>query len=80
MVQPKPLKPAYNLMELKLVIESILFSAQHPLSVKDLKDLLASAAERLRLGRESPLRSKTSSSGPPLHRKVQAAAEEFSHV
>jgi segregation and condensation protein B len=32
-------------MELKFILESILFSAQHPLSPKELRDLLASAAE-----------------------------------
>ena len=32
-------------MELKLIIESILFSAQHPLSPKELRDVLASASE-----------------------------------
>ena len=33
-------------MELKSVLEAILFTAQHPLSAKDLKDLLANAAEK----------------------------------
>ena len=33
-------------MELKFILESILFTAQHPLSPKDLKDLLATAAEK----------------------------------
>jgi len=33
-------------MELKLVLESILFSAQHPLSPKELRDVLAGAAEQ----------------------------------
>jgi segregation and condensation protein B len=33
-------------MELKFILESILFSAQHPLSPKELRDLLASAAEQ----------------------------------
>jgi len=33
-------------MELKLILESILFSAQKPLSSKELKDVLASAAEQ----------------------------------
>jgi segregation and condensation protein B len=32
-------------MELKFIIESLLFSAQKPLSVKELRDVLASAAE-----------------------------------
>jgi segregation and condensation protein B len=32
-------------MELKFILESILFSAQKPLSVKELRDLLAAAAE-----------------------------------
>jgi segregation and condensation protein B len=32
-------------MELKFVLESILFSAQHPLSPKELRDVLAQAAE-----------------------------------
>jgi len=32
-------------MELKFILESILFSAQQPLSPKDLRDLLAAAAE-----------------------------------
>jgi len=32
-------------MELKLILESLLFSAQKPLSVKELRDLLATAAE-----------------------------------
>jgi chromosome segregation and condensation protein ScpB len=33
-------------MELKPVLESILFSAQHPLSPKELRDVLAGAAEQ----------------------------------
>ena len=33
-------------MELKFIIESILFSAQQPLSPKDLRELLATAAEQ----------------------------------
>jgi segregation and condensation protein B len=32
-------------MELKFILESLLFSAQKPLSVKDLRDVLAAAAE-----------------------------------
>ncbi len=32
-------------MELKFILESILFSAQQPLNVKEIKDLLATAAE-----------------------------------
>jgi segregation and condensation protein B len=32
-------------MELKLILESLLFSAQKPLSVKDLRDVLAAAAD-----------------------------------
>ena len=32
-------------MELKFILESLLFSAQKPLSVKDLRDLLATAAD-----------------------------------
>ena len=31
-------------MELKLILESLLFSAQKPLSVKELRDVLAAAA------------------------------------
>src|SRR5438067_7289078 len=33
-------------MELKFILESILFSAQQPLSAKELKGLLATAAEQ----------------------------------
>lgn len=33
-------------MELKSILESILFTAQHPLTPKDLKDLLVTAAEK----------------------------------
>lgn len=33
-------------MELKLILESILFSAQHPMSSKELRDVLAGAAEQ----------------------------------
>ena len=33
-------------MELKFILESILFSAQKPLSGKELKDVLTSAAEQ----------------------------------
>ena len=33
-------------MELKLILESILFSAQHPMSPKELRDVLAGAAEQ----------------------------------
>src|ERR1039458_8095382 len=32
-------------MELKFILESLLFSAQKPLSVKELRDVLAGAAE-----------------------------------
>ena len=32
-------------MELKYILESVLFSAQEPLSVKDLRDVLKDAAE-----------------------------------
>src|SRR6185369_6087171 len=32
-------------MELKFILESVLFSAQEPLSVKDLRDVLKTAAE-----------------------------------
>ena len=32
-------------MELKFILESLLFSAQKPLSVKELRDVLAAAAE-----------------------------------
>ena len=32
-------------MELKFILESLLFSAQEPLSVKELRDVLAAAAE-----------------------------------
>src|SRR5436190_7310588 len=33
-------------MELKSILEAILFSAQHPLTAKDLRELMASAAEK----------------------------------
>ena len=33
-------------MELRLILESILFSSQHPLNPKELRDLLAAAAEQ----------------------------------
>ena len=33
-------------MELKSILEAILFSAQHPLTAKDLRELLAAAAEK----------------------------------
>src|SRR5688572_16995317 len=38
----------YNqfIMELNSILESILFSAQHPLTPKDLRELMASAAEK----------------------------------
>ena len=32
-------------MELKFILESLLFSAQKPLSVKELRDVLANAAD-----------------------------------
>ena len=34
------------MMELKSILEAILFSAQHPLTAKDLRELMASAAEK----------------------------------
>ena len=34
-------------MDLKFILESILFSAQKPLSVKEIRDVLANAAEQL---------------------------------
>jgi segregation and condensation protein B len=34
-----------NIMELKFILESLLFSAQKPLSVKELREVLANAAE-----------------------------------
>ena len=33
-------------MELKFILESILFSAQKPLSVKEIRDVLSTAAEQ----------------------------------
>jgi segregation and condensation protein B len=46
-------------MELKFILESILFSAQQPLSPKELRDLLASAAEHDEEGTAKPFK-KTS--------------------
>lgn len=46
-------------MELKFILESILFSAQQPLSPKELRDLLASAAEHDEDGAAKPFK-KTS--------------------
>src|SRR5690349_3048307 len=42
--RPKPMDDL--VMELKFILEAILFTAQHPLTPKDLKDLLATAAEK----------------------------------
>ena len=46
-------------MELKFILESILFSAQQPLSPKELRDLLATAAEQDEEGTAKPFK-KTS--------------------
>ncbi len=46
-------------MELKFILESILFSAQQPLSPKELRDLLAAAAEHDEEGTAKPFK-KTS--------------------
>jgi segregation and condensation protein B len=46
-------------MELKFILESVLFSAQHPLAPKELKDLLASALEHSEDGAAKPFK-KTS--------------------
>src|SRR5688572_12022411 len=46
-------------MELKFILESILFSAQQPLSPKELRDLLATAAEHDEEGTAKPFK-KTS--------------------
>jgi segregation and condensation protein B len=46
-------------MELKFILESILFSAQQPLSPKELRDLLATAAEHDEEGTSKPFK-KTS--------------------
>ena len=46
-------------MELKFIVESILFSAQQPLSPKELRDLLGTAAEHDEEGTSKPFR-KTS--------------------
>ena len=46
-------------MELKFILESILFSAQQPLSPKEIRDLLASAAEQDEEGAAKPFK-KTS--------------------
>ena len=43
-------------MELKFILESILFSAQQPLSPKELRDLLASAAEHDEDGTAKPFK------------------------
>jgi segregation and condensation protein B len=43
-------------MELKFILESILFSAQQPLSPKELRDLLASAAEHDEGGTAKPFK------------------------
>lgn len=52
-------------MELKFILESILFSAQQPLSAKELRDLLVSAAEHtedssVRAFKKAPLEEITS--------------------
>src|SRR5258708_37925288 len=39
------LKPTLRTMELKFILEAILFSAQKPLSLKELRDVFASAVE-----------------------------------
>jgi len=57
-------------MELKFILESILFSAQQPLTPKELKDLLAAAAEQDESGTARPFK-KT-----PID-NVSAALEEL---
>ena len=46
-------------MELKFILESLLFSAQKPLSVKELREVLASAAEGEDANAETKLLKKT---------------------
>ena len=40
-------------MELKSILESLLFSAQKPLSVKELREVLANAAEAITILNET---------------------------
>ena len=41
-------------MELKFILESLLFSAQKPMSVKELRDLFAAAASAEDLAKSNP--------------------------
>src|SRR5262245_35551906 len=49
-------------MELKFILESILFSAQQPLSPKELRDLLAGAAEHDEDGAAKPFKKTSADS------------------
>src|SRR5687767_10184270 len=68
-------------MELKFILESILFSAQQPLSPKELRDLLATAAEQDEEGTAKPFK-KTSADAittalEELEREHNAAARSY---
>ena len=60
-------------MELKFVLESILFSAQHPLSPKELRDVLAQAAEP---GDDSAARALRKTSLDAITRALEELARE----
>jgi len=47
-------------MELKFILESLLFSAQKPMSVKELRDVFATAVEAENL--DSPVQSEETKS------------------
>lgn len=60
-------------MELKSVLESILFSAQHPLSPKELRDLLAHAAEQTDA---APVKALKKTSLESIHQALDELARE----
>lgn len=65
-------------MELKLVLESLLFSAQKPLAPKELRDLLAAAAEPENAGPEVKAWRKTKE--PELLAALEELARDIEHV
>ena len=60
-------------MELKFVLESILFSAQHPLTAKELREVLADATQQ---SEESMVRALKKTSVDAIHTTLEQLARE----
>ena len=63
-------------MELKYILEAILFTSQQPLSPKELRDLLAGAVEHADEGETATVKSFKKTSPE----EISAALEQLAHV